>query len=176
VTGATGGVGSIAAALLCRLGYAVVAVSGKPDAAPFLEPLGVRVVIDREQALQDTRRPMLKARWAGAIDTVGGDLLAAAVKSTGPLGIVTCCGNAASAQLDLTVYPFILRGITLAGIDSQNCPMPLRRAIWSKLADGWRFDALAGLYETVSLAAVNGRIDAMLRGELKGRTVVQLEG
>lgn len=174
VTGATGGVGSIAAGILRRLNYSVVAASGKPDARTFLAPLGIREVIDRDAVLQDNRRPMLKVRWAGVIDTVGGDMLAAAVKSTQPRGLVTCCGNVASPRLDLTVYPFILRGVTLAGIDSQHCPMPHRRAIWSKLAGEWRVDALAGLCETVPLQALEPRIAAILRGALKGRTVVDM--
>lgn len=174
VTGATGGVGAIAAGILCRLGYAVVAASGKSDARTFLAPLGVREVIHRDRVLEDSRRPMLTARWAGVIDTVGGDILAAAVKATQPEGLVTCCGNAASPRLDLTVYPFILRGVTLAGIDSQHRPMPHRQAIWSKLTGEWRVDALADLFETVSLEALEGRIAAMLRGALKGRTVVDM--
>ncbi|HKJ22770.1 MAG TPA: YhdH/YhfP family quinone oxidoreductase [Gammaproteobacteria bacterium] len=174
VTGATGGVGSIAAGILCRLGYAVVGMSGKAGAGEFLARLGVTEVIPREQAVQDMERPMLKARWAGVVDTVGGDVLAAAVKATRPLGLVTCCGNVASPRLDLTVYPFILRGVTLAGIDSQNCPMTHRQVIWDRLAGEWRFDALAGLYDTVPLETLGERIDAMLRGALKGRTVVDM--
>ncbi len=174
VTGATGGVGSIAAGILCRLGYAVVGMSGKAGAGEFLARLGVTEVIPREQAVQDMERPMLKARWAGVVDTVGGDVLAAAVKATRPLGLVTCCGNVASPRLDLTVYPFILRGVTLAGIDSQNCPMAHRQAIWTKLAGEWRFDAFAGLFDTVPLETLGQRIDAMLRGALKGRTVVDM--
>ncbi len=136
VTGATGGVGSVAGAILAKLGYAVWAVSGKATAKDFLEPLGVKNVIERTAFLENTDRPLLKPIWAGAVDTVGGELLATAIKSTQPLGVVTCCGNAASAQLPITVFPFILRGVSLMGVNSQSCPMDVRKKAWEKLSHG----------------------------------------
>ncbi len=174
VTGATGGVGSVAVGILARLGYAVVAVSGKADAEPYLKKLGAREVIGRDQVTDRYDRPLLKARWAGAIDTVGGEILATAIKSTEPMGLVTCCGNVASAELNLTVYPFILRGITLAGIDSQNCPMHLRQKVWARLAGDWKIASLEEIHQEIALAELAGRIDAILQGRLKGRTLVDL--
>ncbi len=174
VTGATGGVGSVAVAILARLGYEVIAVSGKADAGAFLKELGADQVIGREALADRGDRPLLKVRWAGAIDTVGGEMLAAAIKSTRPGGLVTCCGNVASADLKLTVYPFILRGVTLAGIDSQNCPMDLRQKVWEKLADGWKFAGLGRLCQEVDLDEISERIELMLQGRLQGRTLVNV--
>lgn len=174
VTGATGGVGSVAVAVLARLGYEVIAVSGKADAEAYLKGLGAREVIDREQLTDQKDRPLLKVRWAAAIDTVGGDMLAAAIKSTQPGGIVTCCGNVASAELNLTVYPFILRGVTLAGIDSQGCPMDLRQKVWDNLADAWKLSEMDTLCQVSSLEELSGHIEAMLQGRLRGRILVDL--
>ncbi|MBT8370416.1 MAG: YhdH/YhfP family quinone oxidoreductase, partial [Deltaproteobacteria bacterium] len=126
VTGASGGVGSISVAILAKLGYSVIAVSGKPEGREFLTGLGAKEVIDREAATDGSSRPMLKARWAGVIDTVGGDILATAIKSVHPWGIVTCCGNVASPDLPINVFPFILRGARLIGINSQTCAMDHR--------------------------------------------------
>ncbi len=174
VTGATGGVGSVAIAILARIGYEIIAVSGKPDAESYLQGLGAREVIGRDQLSDQGGKPLLKVRWAGVIDTVGGGMLAAAIKSTQPGGIVTCCGNVASAELNLTVYPFILRGITLAGIDSQGCSMNLRQKVWAKLADVWKFDDMETLCHESTLADLSGHIDVMLQGQLKGRILVDL--
>lgn len=174
VTGATGGVGSLAVSFLAKAGYEVVGVSGKSDAESFLKGLGAASVIGRDEALDDSNRPLLKAKWAGVVDTVGGDMLAAAIKMTKLHGSVTCCGNVASADLPLTVYPFILRGISLLGIDSQNCPMDVRRRLWAKMAGEWRIDGLDRLKETVPLSELSGHIDMILAGKKKGRTVVDL--
>ena len=108
VTGSTGGVGSVAVAILAKSGYDVVASTGKTDQAQFLIDLGAKEVISREDAADDSGRPLLKGRWAGVVDTVGGEILATAIKSTNPRGVVTCCGNVASADLPINVYPFIL--------------------------------------------------------------------
>jgi putative YhdH/YhfP family quinone oxidoreductase len=175
VTGATGGVGSIAVGILSKLGYSVIAVSGKADAKSLLEKLGVKDIISRKELTEGSHRPLLKARWAGVIDTVGGEILGTAIKSTRPLGIVTCCGNVASPELPINVFPFILRGITLAGIDSQNCPMTLRKHIWTQLAHEWKFDTLEDLSHEISLHELNDNIVKILKGALKGRTVVNLE-
>ena len=134
VTGASGGVGSISVAILAKLGYSVVAVSGKPEGRDFLMGLGAKAVIDREAATDRSSRPMLKGRWAGVIDTVGGNILATAIKSVNPWAIVTCCGNVASPDLPINVFPFILRGAKLIGINSQTCPMDHRLKVWEKLA------------------------------------------
>jgi len=175
VTGATGGVGSIATAILNKLGYHVVAVSGKPDAAAFLSRLGAKRVVTREDVSDESRRPLLKGIWAGVVDTVGGNILATAIKSTQPWGAVTTCGMVASPDLPLTVFPFILRGIKLLGIDSQNCPMEHRQKIWKKLATNWKIDQLQSICQEVSLKELNSMIDTILKGGIKGRTVVNLE-
>ncbi len=175
VTGATGGVGSIATAILAHLGYSVVAVSGKAEAHDFLMGLGAARVIGRNEAVDTSGRPLLKGQWAGVVDTVGGEILATAIKSTQLHGVVTCCGNVAAADLPLTVFPFILRGVRLQGIDSQNCPMAHRLQVWQKLAGEWKFPGLAHLYKETGLSGLEENIALILRGGQKGRVLVDLE-
>lgn len=174
VTGATGGVGSIAVSILVKEGYNVVAVTGKQNQAYFLRDLGAAHVIPRKDAIDSAGRPLLKERWAGVIDTVGGDILATAVKSTKYGGAVTCCGNVASPDLPLNVFPFILRGISLIGIDSVYCPRKLRLLIWEKLAGNWKLAHLDGLTREITLDDLNDTIDAILQGRMKGRTLVRV--
>jgi len=174
VTGATGGVGSLASGILSHLGYSVTAVSGKTDTT-LLKHLGVKTIINRNDFLENTKPPLLKPQWAGVIDTVGGDILATAIKSAKQDGIVTCCGNVASQDLPMTVFPFILRGISLLGIDSQHCPMAFRKMVWEKLATDWKFDYLDSIYEEIVLDQLDDKIQLILNGELKGRTVVNLK-
>ncbi|MCF6247953.1 MAG: YhdH/YhfP family quinone oxidoreductase [Desulfobacula sp.] len=173
VTGATGGVGSMAVAILSHLGYSVTAVSGKPDTS-LLKKLGAKKIIPRTDFLENTNAPLLKVQWAGAIDTVGGDFLAAAIKATGLDGVVTCCGNVASPELAINVFPFILRGISLFGIDSQHCPMDIRHGIWNMLATTWKFKFLEEISTEITLNDLDGKIKAILKGELEGRTIVNL--
>lgn len=173
VTGATGGVGSMAVAILAKLGYAVTAVSGKQE-TDFLRQLGASDIIDRRSFVENNKAPILKAQWAGVIDTVGGDILATAIKSTRPWGKVTCCGLVASPDLPLTVFPFILRGVSLHGIDSQHYPREPRLALWKKLAHDWKPDHLGDMATHISLGQLNPVIENMLKGRLKGRTVVDL--
>lgn len=173
VTGATGGVGSLACAILVKLGYEVSAVSGKPDDG-FLSSLGVNEVIPRQTFLDNAAPPLLKARWAGVVDTVGGDILATAIKATQESGIVTCCGLVASPNLPITVFPFILRGVSLVGIDSQHCPMPLRRDLWDCLANDWKPEIPEVLTEKIGLDGLESCIGKILTGRLKGRTLVDL--
>jgi len=176
VTGATGGVGSTAVALLSKLGFQVTAVTGKESEHAFLKELGAVNVLARKQATGRAGAALLRERWAGAVDTVGGELLAGAVKATRYGGAVACCGNAASGDLPLTVYPFILRGICLVGIDSASCPMVRREEIWQNLADGWRLSMLDGLTTRISLEQLDQYIEAMLAGKTTGRIVVDLGG
>jgi putative YhdH/YhfP family quinone oxidoreductase len=176
VTGASGGVGSLAVGILAQAGYQVTAVSGKTEGRQFLETLGAVEVITREEAGDTSGRPLLKGRWAGVIDTVGGDILATAIKSTLQDGVVSCCGNVAGPKLNTTVFPFILRGVSLLGIDSQNCPMALRRQIWQRLAGEWKLSALERLTTEIPLDALDHHIDLILKGEQKGRVVVNLAG
>ncbi len=176
VSGATGGVGSIAVSLLSRIGYPVVAVNGVVDEADYLHELGAGAVISIAEATDTSGRPLLKVRWAGGIDTLGGDILATTLKSVGPAGAVTCCGNAASPDLPLNVFPFILRGVTLVGIDSQNCPMPYRRKVWDKLAGDWKLPRMDHLVTETDLDGLSAQIDRMLERKHKGRTIVRVTG
>jgi putative YhdH/YhfP family quinone oxidoreductase len=175
VTGATGGVGSLSVALLAGLGYSVTAVSGKTEAEPFLKTLGARKVLSRSEATAGQERPLLKGVWAGVVDTVGGEILASAIKSTDLQGVVTCCGNVASPNLPLTVFPFILRGVTLVGIDSQNCPMDQRSKVWQYLASDWKPAQLNELSREVSLDQLEGEIELILRGGQTGRVIVKMD-
>ncbi len=176
VTGATGGVGSTAVALLSQLGFQVTAVTGKESEHAFLQALGAVEILTRKKATGRIGVALLRERWAGVVDTVGGDLLAGAIKATQYGGAVASCGNAASGDLPLTVYPFILRGISLVGIDSANCPMLRREEIWQELADGWRLTMLDGLTTRISLDQLNQYIEDMLASRTKGRIVVDLGG
>jgi acrylyl-CoA reductase (NADPH) len=176
VTGATGGVGSTAVALLHKLGFQVSAVTGKESEHVFLQELGCTTILTRKQAAGRSGSAMLRERWAGVVDTVGGEILAGAIKATCYDGVVTCCGNAASGDLPLTVYPFILRGISLIGIDSASCPMERRKAIWQELAGPWHLTILDALTSRITLAQLSTTIDAMLAGTTKGRIVVDLGG
>ena len=175
VTGATGGVGSIAVRLLARLGYTVAAGTGKADAAVLLREIGAASTIPREELSDPSGRPLLKPKWAGVIDTVGGNILATALKSTQYGGTVTACGNVMSPELPLTVFPFILKGISLLGIDSVQCPMELRKEIWSLLSGEWKPAALSAGVQVVTLEQLSEKIDLILAGQLKGRVVVDLE-
>lgn len=176
VTGATGGVGSTAVALLAKLGFQVTAVTGKESQHAFLQELGAKDILTRKQVIGRSGAAMLRERWAGVVDTVGGEILAGAIKATRYGGIVTCCGNAASGDLSMTVYPFILRGVCLIGIDSAGCPMVRREEIWQELADGWRLSIPDGLTTRITLEQLAGFIDDMLAGRTTGRFVIDLRG
>ena len=173
VTGAAGGVGSIAVRLLLKAGYEVAAVSGHDTGKSLLEELGVQQILDREDAVDDGNRPLLKTQWNGVIDNVGGLPLSTALKTTRPGGVITTCGNVAGAELSTTVFPFILRGLRLIGIDSQNCPYDLRKKLWELLATEWKLQNLnAGLKE-VSMEEMMNEIELILRSEVKGRIVLR---
>jgi putative YhdH/YhfP family quinone oxidoreductase len=174
VTGATGGVGSVAVGILARLGFHVVAASGKTSEKDFLVSLGAKEILPRDEVNDTSGKALLKERWAGVIDTVGGNILASAIKSTKRRGPVACCGNVASPELSLTVYPFILRGVALLGIDSAECPMDVRSLIWDKIAGEWKLDHLDTLVSECSLEELGGKIDMILAGKIKGRVVVRL--
>ena len=173
VTGAPGGVGSVAVAILAQEGFQVTAASGKA-AEDFLSSLGAKEIISREQVSGGADKALLRPRWAGVIDTVGGEILAKALKTTKPCGTVTCCGNVASGELPITVYPFILRGITLVGIDAAECPLELRKKIWQKIASDWKLDQLAELSNEIPLTDVSDAIDRILAGKIKGRTIIKI--
>ena len=174
VSGATGGVGSIAVSLLAKLGYSVTAVNGVVDETGYLKEIGAKNIISIDEAGDTSGRPLLKSKWAGGIDTVGGDILATTIKSTNFGATVTCCGNVASPDLPLNVYPFILRGVKLIGIDSQNCPMPIRQKIWQKLASEWKIDWLQTLTTEASFDELETKIELMLQGKHLGRTIIKM--
>jgi len=171
----TRGVGSLAVGILAKAGYSVVAVTGKIDQKEFLVSLGAKEVIARETFIDTPERPLLKARWAGVVDTVGGNILATAIKSTKYGGVVTCCGMVASPDLSLTVFPFILRGVSLVGIDSVECPMDTRLLIWKKISQEWKLNFSDGLFSECSLEELDKKIDLILEGKIVGRVVVNLD-
>jgi len=171
VTGATGGAGSVAVAILAKLGFNVVAPTGKSSEHNFLTGLGAKTIISREEANDTSGRPLQKPRWAGVVDTVGGNILATALKTAKYSGLVAACGNAMSADLNVNVFPFILRGVSLLGVDSVEIPMRARQMAWSKLAGDWKID-LSSIVTEVSLEELNPQIDAILKGGVRGRVVV----
>ncbi len=174
VTGATGGVGSIAVRILSKLGFSVMASTGKPDQKNTLLKMGAKGIIHPKEIDDPSGKALLKGRWAGVIDVVGGNILATAIKSTKYGGSITCCGNITSHEFTTSVYPFILRGISLFGIDSGVCPMPLRLKIWNLLANEWKPTHLEMNTEVVSLEELDLKIDMILQGKHKGRTIVDM--
>ncbi len=174
VTGSTGGVGSMAISILSKIGYNVTAATGKASERDMLLGIGAKNIIDRNEIDDTSGKALLKNRWAGVIDTVGGNILATAIKSTNYGGSVTCCGNVASDEFKTSVYPFILKGITLLGIDSVKCPMDIRLKIWKKLSANWKITDLYTNVKEVSLEGLNSEIDDILKGSHKGRTIVKL--
>jgi len=175
VTGATGGVGSVTTAILAKAGYRVVGSSLKGSEKSFLEDLGASEVISADEVLAGADRPMMKERWAGVIDCIGGDTLAAAIKATRYGGTVTCCGLVGSTDLNINVFPFILRGVSLLGIDSVQCPMEPRLKVWEKLANEWKVPQLETLATVCGLSDLDIKISEILKGQLRGRTIVNLD-
>lgn len=176
VTGATGGVGSFAVALLSHLGYHVIAVTGKELQHNFLREMGASEILNRKDLSEVPSKPLLTSRWAGAIDTVGGAMLDCVLRQTSHNGIVACCGNILGGELNTSIYPFILRGITLAGIDSGNCLMKDRLQIWNKLSGSWKPKTLQKLSREVSLEQLPEEINKILEGRQTGRILVNLRG
>ena len=175
VTGASGGVGSIAVSLLAKLGYQVAAVTGKASAHDYLKKLGASQILDR-QAVDDTSpKPLLSGRWAGAVDTVGGNILGTVIRATRHDGCVAACGLAGGNSLPVTVFPFILRGVTLAGIETAWVPTTLRSEIWDRLAVQWKLDNLDAIAQPVDLEQLPAKIPEILAGRVTGRFVVHIQ-
>jgi len=172
VTGASGGVGSLAVRLLAMLGYRVVAVSGKQRWHSQLIAWGAERVIGREEFVDDPSRSMLSAKWAGGIDTVGAGVLARLVKETNYGGAVAACGLAAGSDLPLTLYPFLLRGVALCGIASAECDRERRLRIWSLLSGRWKLPNLSEGVTEARLEAIADLATQMLRGEIAGRVII----
>ena len=175
VSGATGGVGSIAVMILSGLGYEVVAATGKADRAEWLRGIGAARVVDRSALESASEAPLLKSTWAAAVDTVGGRPLATLLRSTKTGGCVTACGLVAGGDLALTVHPFILRGIALYGIDSAWTPREERLAVWDLLAGAWKPEGLNRITRTVALSALDPEIEAILSGGIAGRSIVEVD-
>jgi putative YhdH/YhfP family quinone oxidoreductase len=175
VTGASGGVGSLAVAILTKEGCRVVAASGKPERHAFLRRLGAAEVIGRQDILGPPDKGLLPERWSGAVDVVGGRSLADVLKATRSGGAVASCGLAGSADLPLNVFPFILRGVSLLGIDSVHCPVGTRLRIWSKLAEGWKPPLLEEIARECALGDLPEQAAAMLDGRTSGRLVVNMQ-
>jgi len=173
VTGSAGGVGSVAVALLARLGHRAIASTGRPEQADYLRSLGAADVIDRHQ-FDDHGKPMQKQRWSGAIDSVGGNTLANVIAQTNYGGTVASCGLAASADLPTSVLPFILRGVTLAGINSVFAPPALREEAWRRLASDLDLELLDGMSTTIGLQDALAGAGDILAGRVRGRTVVDV--
>jgi len=174
VTGASGGVGSIAVAILSKAGYRVIAATGKAGESDFLRELGAAEVIDRESVLAGAERPLIKERWAGVVDVVGGEMLSAAIRATRYGGSVTCCGLVGSADLSVNVFPFILRGVSLLGIDSVQCPHRLRQTVWEQLSGDWKPTHLEATASECTLQTLETHIQQILSGTARGRTLVNL--
>jgi NADPH2:quinone reductase len=174
VTGATGGVGSIAIAALARLGYDVTAITGKDDAHDYVRSLGAREVVSRTTLTMGTR-PLEASRWAGAIDAVGGDLLAWLTRTTNHWGGIASTGLTGGVELRTTVMPFILRGVSLIGIDSAMCPMPIRADVWQRLATDMKPVDLDSIAHEITLDGLAAAFETLLAGKARGRFVVSLK-
>jgi acrylyl-CoA reductase (NADPH) len=174
VTGSTGGVGCIGVMLLAKLGYHVAAVTGKQSLHERLRDWGAADILAREDVLDSSTRPLLSGRWAGALDTVGGNTLATLIRQTRDHGCVTACGLVGGTDLALSVYPFILRGVTLAGITSAGCPRSKRIELWEKLARPWRLPQLDSITTEITLDQVGSLVPKILAGEVVGRTVIRV--
>lgn len=174
VTGATGGVGSLAVAVLSKLGFYVVASTGKIERQEFLQLLGAKEIIHRSEVYDTSEKPLLQRKWAAVIDNVGGNTLATAIRSTDYDGVVASVGLVESEKLSITVYPLILRGVSIVGIDSAETKMPKRLKIWDKLANEWKPEILNQIYREVSLAELDNEISKILNGKQVGKVVVNL--
>ena len=175
VTGATGGLGSIAISILKNLGYSVAASTGTESEHAYLKELGADEILAREETSAESNRPMEKGRWAGCVDAVGGSTLAYLLRTTGQNGSVASCGNTGGASFSTTVFPFILRGVNLLGIDSENCPMELRRKIWERLASDCKPRHLLDLIgHEAPLEELPQALATVLKGGVRGRTVIKV--
>lgn len=172
VTGSTGGVGSMAVAILSMNGYEVIASTGKTSAHEYLKSLGANKIISREESNDQSGKPLLRSQWAGAIDTVGDSTLATCIKACGRNGNIAVCGLVSSPKLDTTVYPFILNGVNLLGIETAETPREIRIKIWELLADKWKPKQLDQMKRVISLEDLNAEIENMLKGLSKGRVIV----
>ncbi len=174
VTGATGGVGSMAIAILKKAGYTAWASTGKTEAHAWLQTIGAANILSREEVVPAKDRPLYPSAWAGAIDTVGGATLSAVIRSCMPKGNVAVCGLVDAPEFDLNVYPFILRGVNLLGIESAECPMSVRWQVWQRLGGAWKPENLDLMAVSCKWDEVTGWMDKILAGKVTGRVVLDL--
>jgi acrylyl-CoA reductase (NADPH) len=174
VTGATGGVGSVAIEILAKIGYEVHAITGKPEEAKYLKGIGAKEIVDRRRIDLSSIKPLGPSTWAGAVDNLGGDLLAWLLSTSKDDGTVAAVGLAADMKLNTTVAPLILRGVSLLGVNSANTPMAVRQMIWNKLAIEWRPDQVHDQVRTIDFDELPTHFDAYLKGMVRGRTVVRI--
>ena len=174
VTGATGGVGSLAVSILNKIGFTVVAVSGKEEQIDYLKQIGASEVILRDTFNEDAKKPIMAERYAGVVDTVGGDILANALKYIKYDGVATCCGLTSSHELNTNVFPFILRGVRLIGIDSVECKLEKKQAAWDKLAGEFKIATLDRITNEIGLEDIKDTYASMLEGKSVGRYVVKI--
>ena len=172
VSGATGGVGSIGVMLMSKLGFEVSALTGKSSSIDFLRSIGANNIILRDEYLEAPSKPLEKPLFSSAIDTVGGNILSRMLPQISPHGVVACCGNVAGIEVNTTVFPFILRGIMLAGIDSAESPIEFKTKIWNKFANEWRLD-LSSVIKVVTKENLQQEIDLILKGGQQGRVVLK---
>lgn len=175
VTGATGAVGSFAVALLSHLGYEVIAATGKLGEAEFLKKLGAAQVIHRDDVMKVDSKPMLSSKWVAALDTVGGEMLDAVLRQTAHNGVVACCGNVLGYELHTSIYPFILRGVSLMGIDSGIALIQDRVRIWNRLASDWKPEILKQLFREVPFVDLPEEIQRIQKGKQVGKVLVNLQ-
>ncbi len=174
VTGASGAVGSMAIALLRQQGYSPVALMRDNNKWPQLKELGAESSISSDQLLADANRPLLKSRWNAVVDTVGGKYLSAAIRATSYRGIVTCCGMIDSSELHVSIFPFILRGVKLMGLDSAECPIDMKKMIWQKLANEWKPKVLNKMAQEIELEQVSENLQSMLASTSTGKKIVKI--
>jgi len=174
VTGASGGVGIVAVALLSKLGFEVVASTGKPAANDKLMELGASEIIDRTILGEENKRPMLKEDWSAAVDVVGGDTLSNLIKSLRYGGSVAACGLVQSPSFSATVLPFILRGVNLLGVDSVQLPIEVKRTLWNKLGAEWKLDGLESICTEIGFDQLEASLAQVLQGGANGRFVLDL--
>ena len=173
VTGATGGVGVIAISLLRKLGYNVIASTGKRSETGFLESLGASV-IDRAELSEPSKKPLLRERWGGAIDVVGGETLVSVLKQLKYGGSIAACGLVESPALKATVLPFILRGVNLLGVDSVELPLSSKESVWQKFAGDWKIDNLEVLSTEIGLEELPSKLELILSGKARGRFLLNI--
>ena len=172
VSGATGGVGSIGVMLMSKLGKEVSALTGKSSSVDFLKSIGAKNVILRDDFLEGPAKPLERALFSSAIDTVGGNILSKMLGQISPHGVVACCGNVAGIEVNTSVFPFILRGITLAGIDSAESSLEFKTSVWKKFANEWKLD-LSPIIKVVTKENLQQEIDLILQGGQQGRVVLK---